>query len=74
MSKEVLRGRCQQLQKIENTIEKINHLLTTIDCEEMDRDTYWEKIQELGETNQYLNCQRNACREAIILQAMEIYC
>ncbi len=73
MSKEILKERCQQLQRIENTIEKVNHILTTLDCSEMDRETYWEKIRELGETNQYLSCQRKSCREAIILQAMAIY-
>ena len=72
MSTRVLKERCQQLKKLEVAIEKVNSEVMNLDCS-LERDAYWNILQELGDINRNLNTQRDACREAIILHAVEVY-
>lgn len=70
MSIKILQERCQQLKKLEVAIEKLNTEITEMDYSV---EGYWENLQELGEMNRHLNNQRESCREAILLHAVEMF-
>ena len=71
MSIKILQERCQQLKKLESTIEKVNEEILSLDYD--GNDQYFEALQELANMNQFLCKQRKACREAIILHAAEAF-